>query len=126
MGFLAQEFKGVAFFLEGIGLGVGGAVHLEGVGLYLAGLSFAHRLDELSGYVNRGAGGDGLEVFVRELVHVEDNLQVLDRRAIVEGHELHVFVATAGAHPTLDIDVGADGFGRGEQLGYFGSFHIVM
>ncbi len=48
----AQELHGVAFFLQGIGLGVGAAVYFEGVGLYLAALALAHRLDKAAGNVD--------------------------------------------------------------------------
>ena len=110
MGILAQELQGVAFLLHGVGL-VGGAVHLKGVGLNLAGLTFAHRFYQLSGDVNRGAGGNRFELLVGKFVHVEDNLKVLYRRSVVECYELHVFVAAAGAYPAFDIDFGADGVG---------------
>ena len=39
---LAEEFKCVTFLLQRIFLGVGCTVNLQGIGLYFAGLSFAH------------------------------------------------------------------------------------
>ena len=41
------------------------------------------------------AGGDGAQVVVGEESHVEDYLHRTDGRAVVEGHKLHVLVASA-------------------------------
>ena len=115
----------MAFFLQGICLGVGGAEDLDGVGLHFACLTFAHRLYEAAGDVDAGPGGDAAEVVVGEAVHVEDHLEVFDCGAVVEGNELHVFVAAACAHPSHHAHFGADEFGR-EYVDDFRSFHLVI
>ena len=76
VGYLAEELEGVSFFLEGIGVGVGGAVDLERGGLDLDRLSFALALDEDAAYGGSGSGGEGLELLVGEGVHVEHYLDV--------------------------------------------------
>ena len=122
MSLLTEELQGVALLLQRICLGVGGAVDFEGIGLYLTGLAFAHRLDQAAGDAQRRTGGDGLELLVGELGQVEHNLEIADRRTVVECHELHILVATAGAHPSFDTYFAAYQR-RVEYIGYFGTFH---
>jgi hypothetical protein len=86
-------------------------------------LAFTHRFNEVAFDVDRCAGSDGLELFVVELVHIKNDLNVVHGRAIVEGNELYVFVASASAYPSFDRDLRADEFGF-EEVDYFGSFHI--
>ena len=123
VGFLAQELHGVAFFLEGISLGVGGAVDFESVGLYLAALAFAHRLNEFAGDMDRRAGGDRLQLFVGETAEVENNLEIAHCRTVVECYELHIFITAAGADPAFYLYLRP--YQRGvEDITYLRSFHL--
>ena len=124
VGYLAQELERVAFLLQGILVGIGGAVDLEGVGLYLDRLAAALRLHEPAGDVDRRAGGDAAQVVVAEAVHVEDYLQVADSAAVVERYKLYVFIAAAGAYPAAHIYLAPDGAG-GEECGYLAAFHAL-
>ena len=108
VGFLAEKFHGVALLLQGVCLGVGGAVDFEGVGLHLAALAFALALDQAAGDVDGRARGDGAKVVVGEFGEVEHYLEVLHRRAVVESHELHVLVAATCSYPTFYIDFRAN------------------
>ncbi len=103
VGFLAQEFKGVALLLHGVSV-VGGAVNFKFGGLHFHSLAFAHRLDERADYADSGACGDEAKVVFGKLLHIEHDLEVFDCRTIVESHELNIFVATAGTHPTFHFN----------------------
>ncbi len=123
MGYLSQKFEGVALFLEGIFVGIGRAEHFERIGLDLAGLAFAHRLYEASVDMDSGTGGDSFELLVGESLHIKHDLDIVDRRAVVESNKLHMLVASAGAYPAHDAHVAPDERGSGEEIGYLGSFH---
>ena len=99
--FGAQELQRVAFLLHGIIVGTG-AVDLDGLGLHLNGLALALRLDEQSLDMQAGACGDGTQFLLAELLEVNDNLQVVDGRAVVQGDELDEFVTASAAYPALD------------------------
>ncbi len=122
MGYFAQKFKRMAFLLERILGGVGCAVYLEGLCLNFAGLAFAHRGYQTSGDAQGGAGGDRLQLLIGEHRHVKDYLYVLDCRAIIERHKLHVLIAATSTHPAFDTDVGVKEFGI-EDVDDFCSFH---
>ena len=125
MGYLAKELKRVSFFLQGIGLGVGGAVDFKFAGLNLDGLPFALTLDENAVDVTCRACGEGFELLVGEAVHVKNNLDVFYGASVVESHKLHIFVAAVGAHPSFDADLLPDkGCRIGEKFGYFNAFHF--
>ena len=76
----AQVLHGEAFLLQGVLLGVGGAVHLQFGELYLDGLSGALRLNEYAGGGDARACGDRLELVLRELGEVDNNLYVRRER----------------------------------------------
>ena len=119
VGLFAQELEGVPFLLQRVGGGVGCAVDLKLGGLHLDALSFSARGHELSLHVDARSGGHRLELLFGSGGKVEHDLEVLDRGAVVERHELHVFVAAARADPSLHVDFLADkGFGIGEDLLY--------
>ena len=130
MRFLAQELQSVALLLQGICGRVGGAVQFELIGLHLYALSFAGTWRQYALHVDGAAGGDGLQIVLRSLRQVEHYLQVVDGAAVVQGHELHVLVATAGTHPALYVYFLALVFrGVGKQLLYCCSanlFHIIQ
>ena len=78
----AQELQRVAFLLHGKVV-VTGAVDLDRLGLDLDGLALALRLDEQTLDVQAGACCDGTQLLLAELLEVNDNLQVVDGRAVV-------------------------------------------
>jgi len=114
----------VAFLLQGVLLGVGCAVDFKRAGLYLDALAFALAFDQDTGDAEGRAGGDGFQRLVRECREVEDNLHVLDRGAVVQGHELHVFVASAGAYPAFHTDLLTHQGRVAEQVSDFDAFHL--
>ena len=120
--FLAQELEGVALLLQGVACGVGSAVYLKGVGLHLAGLALAGAFYKTACDVYARAGGHRFELLLGELREVKHYLEVANRRAVVECHELHVLVASAGTHPALDAHFGAYQ-GRVEDMGNLCAFH---
>ena len=97
----AQELQRVAFLLHGIVVGTG-AVNLDALGLDLNGLALALRLDEQTLDVQAGACSDGTQLLLAELLEVNDNLQVVDGRSVVQCDELDELVSTAAANPALD------------------------
>src|SRR5574344_730311 len=103
---LAQKFHAVAFLLQGVCVGVGFAVEENVSGLNFHRLSGAHRLHQFTVYREAGARGDAAkEVFV-EMSEVDNDLDIVDGRTVVEGNEGNVFVAAFGAHPSFYVDGG--------------------
>ena len=77
--------------------------------------------------MNGTAGSDRSQFLFAELLEVEDNLQVLYGRAIVEGDELHILVSTTGAHPSFDVNSLSDILRRvGEDVGNDSSSDIFI
>ena len=108
---LTQELQRVSLFLEGIALGIGGAVKLHFAGLNLDGLPFALALHKQTVDTDCRTGGERLELLVGEGVHVEHDLDVAYRRTVVERHELHIFVTAVGTHPSFDTHLLAEKLG---------------
>ena len=128
VGDLAEELHRVAFLLERVGVRVSRTVDFDFGGLDLYRLALALRLDERPVHAEAGAGGDRLEVVVAQLLNIDDDLDIVDCRAIVEGDEAHLLAATAGTHPALDIDCRAEGVALEEvhNLCSFNSFHVYI
>ena len=120
VGDLAQEFHRVPLFLQRIGVGVGAAVHFDITRLDFDPLARTLRLDERTRYADAGAGGDSFEQFVVEFVDVDDDLDIMDDRAVVQRDERYVFVAALGADPAFGRDLAACGR-RLQQFCDFGS-----
>ena len=126
MCFLAQKFQRVTFFLQRIGFRIGRSEHMQGACLHFDTLSFSHRLHQQTFHLNGSTRCDWLKLLVRKILHVENNLQVLHSRAVVQGHELHMFVSTTRTHPTHNGDLGSDKSLVGNQVIYFVSFHLSV
>ena len=92
--------------LEGIGFGVGRAVHLDLRGLHLDPLPRPERLHEPSVDADAGTRSDGFELFFAEFRKIDDHLYVRNARSVVQGDERHILVPALGAHPSLDDNVG--------------------
>lgn len=95
MSLLAQKLERVSLLLQGVGVGISRAVHLKFGGLYLHSLPLALRFHKCALHMERGSGRDEAQVIVGEFRQIKYNLERLDRRAVVKGHELHVFIASA-------------------------------
>ena len=115
----------MALLLQRVSLGVGGTEHLKLTSLNLDRLSLAHRLDQHTVDLNRRSCGDGLELLIGKLRHVEDYLHVLDCRTVVQRHKLNMLVASAGAHPTHDTHFLTYQFGS-KQVNYLCTFHCKL
>ena len=125
MGDFAQELQGVPLFLERIALGVGGAVDFQGLCLHLHRLPLAHRFNQRSLDAEGRTGGYRLELVIGESRHIQNNLEVFNGGAVIEGHELNVFVAAAGTDPSLDADLFACKLGGfAENICNFCTFHL--
>ena len=74
---LPQELKGVLFLLQGIRIGVCRTVDLDGISLYLYGLSLALTLYQLAVYGETSTGGDLLEQLLIDLALVGNDLEVV-------------------------------------------------
>ena len=120
VGDLAQEFHRVPLFLQRIGVGIGAAVHFDITRLDFDPLARTLRLDERTRYADAGAGGDSFEQFVVEFVDVDDDLDIMDDRAVVQRDERYVFVAALGADPAFGRDLATCGR-RLQQFCDFGS-----
>ena len=122
MGLLAEEFKGMTFFLQRIRFGVSRSVDFERIGLHFDRLPFALRLDKTAFDMDRRTGGNGTQIIVAETAHVKDNLKILNRRAVIKRNELHIFVASTGTNPSFYIDFRP--YERGiENIDNFSPFH---
>jgi hypothetical protein len=100
MGYLTEEFHAVPLLLERI-CGIGGAVDLNLVGLYLDGLAAAHRSHETAFGGDAGSGAYLLEKFFVELRGITYYLDVMYGRSIVESDERYVLVSSFGPYPSL-------------------------
>ena len=127
VGDFAQELKRVAFLLQRVCLGVGTAVEFELLHLDFNALALALALHKDTRGCEGRTGGERLQLLVGEGVHVEHQLDVADRGAVVEGYELHIFVAAMGTDPSLDADLLAQKRRSvGEKVGYLDTFHIFL
>ena len=77
MSHLSQELKGVLFLLQGIRIGICRTVDLDGISLYLYGLSLALTLYQLAFYRETGTGSDPLEQLLIDLALVGNYLEVI-------------------------------------------------
>ena len=91
----------MTFLLEGVALGVSGAIDLDSFGLNLDGLSRTHTLDQSAIHAQASACGDAAEQLLVKLSYIHNHLNVTYARAVVQGDERHVFVTTFGAYPTF-------------------------
>ena len=126
MRFLAEELQGVAFLLQRVFLRVGSAEHGDALGLDFGRLPFAHRLYEHTCHVEARTRSDKLQhLLVGKFCQIEDYLDILDGRTVIEGDELHILVAATCTHPPLYIDFTPDKLGR-EDIFDFSTFHSCL
>ncbi len=123
IGYVAQELQRVSFLLQGIGLGIGRAVYLDGRSLHLDALTRRGRLHQTAVHADAGSRGDELEGVFVEIGQVDDYLYVGGARTVVQRDECHVLVAALGAHPALNGNVAARR-ARFQNLCNSRSFHV--
>ena len=100
----AEELAGLALLLHRV-VGRRGALDLDGRGLELEGLRAVGGELEHTGEGERGAHGLGDNAvvdLVAEALAVDDDLQVLEAAAVVQGHEAEVLHVADGADPAGD------------------------
>ena len=102
IGYFAQEFERMAFLLQRVRFGIGGAVDLDRRSLYFDGLAGAERFDQRAGDFDATAGGDLLEEVFVEFGYVGYDLDIMDDRAVVDGDESYVFISAFGSDPAFD------------------------
>ena len=107
MRFLAEEFEGMPFFLQGVCLGVGAAVDLKSVGLHFARLTLTHGFDKLAGDMERRACGDSFQLFLADYRQIENYLEIAHCAAVVEGDELHILITAASTYPAHYLNLAA-------------------
>ena len=124
VGHRAEILPRGALFLQGIGV-VTVAENLDGIGLYLAGLTGGGALHEAALHTDAGAGGDALHGLLGDFGLIAHNLYVVDGAAVVEGHEEYALAAALGADPTLNNHFPTVG-GALQCIDYFRSFHRIL
>ena len=121
---LAQELHCVTFLLQGI-VGTAGTQDLNLAALQLHALTFALALDQFSVHTYARSGGYILYYGVVELLHIDDNLYILDSRTIVQGDEINSLTTTAGPYPAFHID-NSTIIGTLQYIYDFSSFHLYL
>jgi hypothetical protein len=100
VGDFSEEFQGVGFFLEGVGVGVGVAVEGVGFGLEFEGLWAVWGGDELAGDGEAGAGVEvGFYAVAGDFIVGEYDLEGAEGGAIGDFGEADGFGGAAGAYP---------------------------
>jgi hypothetical protein len=101
VGELAHVFEALSLLLHGI---VAGAktVDLKLGVLYLNALTLALTLDELTGGADARTRGDALQGVGIDLLGIDNNLDILNGRAVVQRDEVNSFAGTMGTNPSLD------------------------
>ena len=115
MGLFAQEFHAHFLGLQRIFFRVGGSEDLDLVGDEFHGLPAALRLYEGTGGANAGVETDLPQGFFRGVLEVQNDLEIVEGTAIVQGNEP---VAAKSTYPPLD----GDGLLSGSHLKHFGYF----
>ena len=91
------------FLLQRIYIGVGAAVKLYAIGLYLGLLTFTLRLHQCTDDTNTSTGRYRFHLRFRKFGEVHHDLYIFNGRTVIHGNKIHIFIATARTHPTLYI-----------------------
>ena len=118
---LAHILEALTLLLHGI-VTRATSVELQLRSLDLAGLSFALALHELTGGTDARTGSDALEQLLIHRRGVNDNLNVLNGRTVVQGNEVHSLAATMRAHPAFDSHLFSK-VGAPQGINHFCSTH---
>ena len=100
---LAQELHRMPFLLQRIHRGIGRTIHLNLGGLNLHALPFSLRTRQDSVYAHARARGNRLQELIAKLIHVYDNLYVMNGRSIVQRDKTYLLAATTRTHPSPHV-----------------------
>ena len=100
---LTQELQRVALLLQRIGRRVCRPEDFDLVSLYLYALALTLGGNELADDAETCPRGDLRQEVSIEACEVNDDLNIVYRRAVIQCDEANGFVATAGAHPAFDV-----------------------
>ena len=109
MSFLAQKFKAVPLFLQGVCCWICGSKDFQAGGVNFDALPFAQRFLD---FTDDGYAGTRVNQFHQRTVvwnlRIHDDLDVLDATAVVDFKKREVLLRlTLGSNPAADIDRGA-------------------
>ena len=116
---LPQEFHRVLFGLQGIFLRIAVTEDPEFFHLQFYRLALGRRGHENSFDRNASAGRNALQQCFRSTGEINDRLDILNCRSIVDGYEL---IVPESSYPALDCNRLVFGF-RDQQVLYLGAFH---
>ena len=103
VGDLTEEFQRVPLLLQGIGSRICRPEDFEFVCLYFYALPLTLRGDEFADHAEACPRGDLSEKISVEAREVDDDLDIMDRRAVIQCDEANSLIATAGTDPALDV-----------------------
>ena len=123
MGILAHVLECLSLLLHGI-IASAESVEFEAFALYFRCLSLALAFHQCAGCADAGTGGNLFEQSVVEFRRIDNNLYVVDCRAIVECYEIDGFAAAVGTHPSFHV-YGASEVGALQRIYNFCSLDCI-
>jgi hypothetical protein len=100
---LTEELQRVPLLLQGIGSRVCRPEDFDLACLYFYALPLTLRGDEFADHAEACPRGDLSEEISVEAREVDDDLDIMDRRAVIQCDEANSLIATAGTDPALDV-----------------------
>ena len=101
----AQELHRQTFLLQRIFLRISRAIYLEVRQLDLNSLTCTLALYQDTRRRDTRTGRHGFETLLIKFLQIHYDLDVLNRRAVVERDERHAFVAATATNPSSDVDL---------------------
>ena len=98
-----EKFRRVSLFLERVGI-VRGSNDVDCVRNQFPFLSFSLRRHQRASHSQGRAGSESLDCGVIGQVAFRDDLQIAQRRAVVQFDERKIFRITPCTHPPLDLN----------------------
>ena len=122
MRIFAHVFKALSLLLHGI-IRRAKTIDFDGFALNFNALTSTLALHQCSCYPDTCTCCNAFELFSIHRCGVDNNLNVVDGRPIVEGNEINRLTVSVGAHPSFHeyIVIKVDAF---EGVDYFCSFHF--
>ena len=124
VGDVAKELQGVLLGLQRVFVGVGRTEQPDFLHAEFHGLTATHRSDQDALGPQRRAGVHEGKILFGNHVQVDDQLQVVDGGAVVQGDEGHVFAAALVAHPAHYSNLIVRGLHLQGLLDFY-SFHCM-
>ena len=93
----------MTFFLQWICFGVGAAVYNDIIRLNFNRLSFTLRFDQLAGGTDAGTGSHRFKFFLIQFGQINNNLNIMYGRSIIQGNKADIFVTAAGPNPAFNV-----------------------